>query len=100
MKGRCFNPDHKHYADYGGRDENPITVCEYYCDFPNWYADIGYQLHDKHLSQDRIDNDRGYEPGNVRAANAKTQAANRRRPKPKIKRPHRGDADGFNPPPF
>src|SRR6516165_5248847 len=46
MKQRCFNPNSANYAYYGGRDDVPITVCDEYCDFPNWYADIGYRLHD------------------------------------------------------
>jgi hypothetical protein len=77
MLARCFNPNSTSYGNYGGRDD-PLTVHEYYRDFQNWYADIGFQLHDKHLSQDRINNDRGYEPGNVRAADASMQRANQR----------------------
>ena len=88
MKQRCFNPNRKDYCNYGGREppESPITVVEYYRDFSNWYADIGYQLHDKHLSQDRIDNNRGYEPGNCQAATAAEQVVNRRSPKRKMRR--------------
>jgi hypothetical protein len=78
MLARCRNPNHPAYAYYGGRDDVPITVCEYYCDFVNWFADIGYQLDDNHLSQDRINNDRGYEPGNLCCADAATQLRNRR----------------------
>jgi hypothetical protein len=88
MMQRCFNLDNPSYPYYGGREppEIPITVVEYYRDFSNWYADIGYQLHDKHLSQDRIDNNRGYEPGNCQAATAAEQVVNRRSPKRKMRR--------------
>jgi len=82
---RCFNPSNRSYPYYGGRPlpEIPISVCEYYRNFQNWYADIGYQLHDEHLSQDRIDNNRDYEPGNCQAATASEQARNRRNTKSK-----------------
>jgi hypothetical protein len=108
MKQRCSNPNDWAYDYYGGRPDSPITVDEYYSDdFPNWYADIGYQLHDNHLSQDRIDNDSGYRPGNVRAADTATQLANQRprRKKSKTTKPPRvsertSAADDFIPPPF
>jgi hypothetical protein len=63
----------------------PITVCEYYCDFQNWFADMGEPS--PGLSQDRIDNDRGYEPGNLQWTDRLTQVRNRRPPK-KRKRKH------------
>jgi hypothetical protein len=64
MRERCSNPNATDYHHYGGRQPNPIKVCERWDDFALFLADVGdrpapgYQL-------DRIDNDRGYEPGNV-----------------------------------
>lgn len=75
MKDRCLNPRHKFYSYYGGRG---ITV------FPGWVNDfvaflehIGRRPSPK-LQIDRIDNNRGYEPGNVRWATKAEQMANRR----------------------
>lgn len=72
---RCHNPKNKKYAVYGGRG---ITVCERWHKFDNWFADIGVPPHPD-LQIDRIDNERGYEPGNVRWATRAEQFANRRR---------------------
>ena len=39
MKQRCYNPNHKNYADYGGRG---ILVCpEWLDDFWSFVADVG-----------------------------------------------------------
>jgi hypothetical protein len=75
MKQRCFNPRHLKYPDYGGRG---ITVCEYYIDVVNWYADLGDPP--PGMSLNRIDNDGNYEPGNVRWATCCEQQRNRRSP--------------------
>lgn len=72
---RCTNPDDPRWPDYGGRG---ITVCERWRDFANFFADVGERP--AGLTFDRIDNDRGYEPGNWRWANFSTQMKNRRRP--------------------
>jgi hypothetical protein len=76
MMARCFNVNNSAYSYYGGREDNPITVCEYYLSFENWYADRGDPPDG--LSQDRIDNNRGYEPGNLQWASRAQQLANRR----------------------
>ncbi|MFF3654994.1 hypothetical protein [Streptomyces olivochromogenes] len=73
MVGRCTNPRHKRYADPGARG---ITVCERWRDFANFPADMGDRP--PGLELDRIDNDRGYEPGNCRWADRSTQMKNRR----------------------
>jgi hypothetical protein len=93
MKQRCFNPNCRNYPNYGGREDTPITVCEYYCDFVNWYADMGDPP--PGLSQDRINNDGNYEPGNLRWATASVQARNQRPRKQKARRAKLTDIQAF-----
>lgn len=73
MINRCTNPTHHHWAGYGGRG---ITVCERWRTFANFLADMGERP--EGMTLDRIDNDRGYEPGNCRWTDWSTQAKNRR----------------------
>jgi len=60
MLNRCNNKSHGKYKNYGGRG---IKVCDRWCKFENFFADMGP---DNGLEIDRIDNDKGYEPGNCR----------------------------------
>lgn len=74
IKDRCCNPNNKSYKNYGGRG---ITICDKWRnDFKQFYDDniAGYR---KGLQIDRIDNDKGYFPGNCRWATPKTNARNR-----------------------
>lgn len=74
-KFRCSNPNDPFYPDYGGRG---ITMCQRWREsFEAFLADMGTRPGPGY-SLDRIDNDRGYEPGNCRWATALEQAANRR----------------------
>jgi hypothetical protein len=74
-KQRCTNPNHPRWKDYGGRG---ITMCEAWrTDFLVFLRDVGPKPVGYTL--DRIDNDRGYEPGNVRWTDWKTQENNKRR---------------------
>jgi hypothetical protein len=76
MKERCLNPNATGYATmYGGRG---ITICPEWRDsFEQFLADMGRWPSPGH-SLDRIDNERGYEPGNVRWSTRSEQARNRR----------------------
>lgn len=75
--GRCHNPKHQSYYNYGARG---IQV------HPDWRAPDGFDKFIAHigpkpdpsLSLDRINNDKGYEPGNVRWVDRVTQQLNRR----------------------
>ena len=75
MRNRCTNPDAAGYADYGGRG---VTYCKEWEDLATFVRDVGPRPSNEH-SLDRIDNDRGYEPGNVKWATLEEQAANKRR---------------------
>ena len=89
MNNRCYNPNNAHFKDYGGRG---ITV------IPEWRKDAGPEAFcawmDANLGScpegstlDRIDNSKGYEPGNLRWATSKQQNNNRRPQKPH--KPHK-----------
>jgi hypothetical protein len=81
MKQRCLNDNHIAWAHYGGRgiDIDPRWVAS----FETFLADVGPKS-SPGLSIDRIDNDKGYWPGNVRWATAKEQRQNQRRSSEKI----------------
>lgn len=72
---RCTNPRMHAYPRYGGRG---ITVCDRWRrDFPTFLADMGAKPSAR-MQIDRIDNDRGYEPGNCRWATPSDNSRNRR----------------------
>ncbi len=77
MVARCHDPNHPAYVHYGRRG---ITVDPAWHDPAAFIADIERSLGPRPTdhSLDRIDNDRGYQPGNVRWATRWTQARNRR----------------------
>ena len=78
-KGRCENPSNKGYRNYGARG---VRVC------PEWLADkskfLAYvvQLEGWDFAEyemDRIDNAKGYEPGNIRFVSKADNNRNRRK---------------------
>lgn len=75
MIKRCYNPKAKRFSDYGGRG---ITVCdEWRASFKAFYDHIGPRPSASH-SVDRIRNEEGYAPGNVRWATDTEQNNNKR----------------------
>lgn len=80
MISRCHNPKDKQYPRYGGRG---ITVCDRWRFGENgmtglecFRADLGIRPSLKH-SLERIDNEKGYEPSNVKWATSHEQARNK-----------------------
>lgn len=83
MHVRCEDPRHEAYKHYGGRG---IKVCFEWNKinpdgkgFERFLEHVGKRPSMAH-SIDRIDNDKGYQPGNVRWATADIQRANQRTP--------------------
>lgn len=64
MKQRCYNPNNPKYNAYGGKG---ITICSEWLEdfekFYNWALQNGYQ---EHLTIDRIENKKAYQPDNCR----------------------------------
>lgn len=75
MKTRCYNKNFVDWEIYGGRG---VTICDrWMTSFDAFLADMGKRPGPGY-SLDRIDSDKGYEPGNCRWATATEQARNRR----------------------
>ena len=74
MLDRCYRQEHEHFDRYGGRG---ITVCEEWRrSYSSFLGHIGRRPSPRH-SLDRINNDGGYVPGNVRWATDREQNRNR-----------------------
>ncbi len=75
MRQRCYNPNDKRYANYGGRG---IQVCDpwnkHYYEFETWAAESGYQ---EGLTLERIDNDGDYCPENCKWVTWEEQRLNK-----------------------
>ena len=76
MKNRCNNPANGNFKYYGARGIG--VTQEWQGDFIAFYKYIGPRTSPKH-SLGRIDNERGYEPGNVRWETRTQQNNNKRK---------------------
>lgn len=76
MMRRCCNPRQQAYARYGGRGIGVAREWRGPGGFQRFFAAIGPKPTPQHTI-DRIDNAKGYEPGNVRWATAAEQQRNR-----------------------
>lgn len=82
IKNRCFNPKDKHFKDYGARG---ITLYPLWADnFEDFrlyltalYPNLEELLTNK-FTLDRINNDKSYEPGNLRIVPNSVNTGNRR----------------------
>jgi hypothetical protein len=72
MRGRVAGrlSDPRYYAAEG------VTMCKQWEDFSAFFADMG--VRPEGMTLDRIDNSKGYEPGNCRWATKEQQIENRR----------------------
>lgn len=77
LKARCLNPRHKRYASYGGRGIRVYPAWLKYEPFRD-YVLTHLGPRPEGMSLDRIDNDLGYVPGNLRWATDSIQQKNRR----------------------
>ena len=78
MMQRCYNPKHNAYKNYGGRG---IEVYDEWHDPEPYIFFVEAALGPKPSPEytiDRIDNDQGYEPGNLRWADKTIQNNNKR----------------------
>ena len=84
-RNRCNNPNNAGYSYYGGRGIKFL-----FDSFKEFYQEVGPRPSLKH-SLDRVDNDLGYQKGNIRWATAAEQCRNQRPRKklPATKQPTR-----------
>lgn len=78
MLSRCYDPSHSAYRWYGGRG---VEVAGAWKDIKifvrNVHAEIGERPSDAH-QLDRIDNSKGYGPGNIRWSTSRQNCRNRK----------------------
>src|SRR4051812_47081817 len=73
MRNRCNNPRTPDFRYYGGRG---VRVCPQWDSFTQFAADVGPHPGSR-WTLDRRDNNKDYEPSNVRWATRQTQVRNR-----------------------
>jgi hypothetical protein len=73
IKSRCLNPKVSQYKRYGGRG---ILLCERWLEFLNFLKDMGEAPIGMII--ERIDNSKGYEPGNCKWSTYAENNSNKR----------------------
>lgn len=71
-KARCQRKSHPRYKDWGGRG-----IKFKFKSFEQWFSEIGPKPSPRYI-HDRINNNRHYEPGNVKWSTPKQSSLNRR----------------------
>jgi hypothetical protein len=74
MKNRCLNPHNSRAHRYSARG---INICQEWMDFTEFYSFALNHGWEKGLMIDRINNDGGYEPDNIRFVTPATSGQNR-----------------------
>jgi len=79
MRDRCQNPKNSKFKYYGGRKNDPVTVCDEWKNdflaFKKWAMDNGYR---RPLQIDRKNNLKGYSASNCRFVSSAINNRNRR----------------------
>jgi hypothetical protein len=77
MKSRCYNKKEDNYQYYGGKEENPTSICDRWLESSdNFIEDMGYRPSPNH-SIERKDPNGSYEPSNCEWKLKKLQARNK-----------------------
>lgn len=84
MRRRCHQPSYKDYKNYGGRGIKVYEDWYYSFELFALYVEenLGVDIWSRELmfiQIDRIDNDKGYEPGNIRWSTRGSNSVNKRR---------------------
>jgi hypothetical protein len=75
--GRCTDPKHASYKNYGGRGITLAPELREFLDYRNYVCSL-LNYDPVNLTLDRIDNNKGYEKGNLRWVSTNVQVANQR----------------------
>ena len=78
MRERCINPKQRHWHRYGGRGIRVYAGWDDFAAFREWALSHGWQ---RGLQIDRIDDSRGYSPGNCRIVTCKENNDHRNSPR-------------------